>query len=823
MSKLISILMVALFVLSSDLSAGIFEGRIIGRDGEPIEGVNIHTNISSLYAKSDHDGKFSLDTGDEQIAHMTFSHVSFQPYMMQIKVGMSTTDLLITLDPAVYPGQKIRVTAMRAKVGQTPVAFSDFTDEDIERDYTVADFPILLETTPNMYAFSYTGGAAGASDYKIRGFDSKRIGTYINGIPLNDPEDRFTYFYDLADFAAEVEDIQVQRGVGNSLYGDATFGGSINIASSGLNRDRRISVSTGYGRYYCNGDYVSEMRKQAVEFSSGLIEGRWSLAGRYSKMYSGGFREHAWYDGWAYFLSLSRLDPNMTTIVNVYGGPMKAHLAFNGIDRATESANRRANWSDYDNEIDDFNQPHYELHNTYKLNEKMTLKNTLYYIRGKGYYEQYKSDRDIVEYNISTESLVDENITEIDLVRQKWVAKNQYGWNPTLEYDHERGTAFLGGAFYYFDSEHWGQVIWAENVSNNLDPRHRYYEYFGKKISASVYAMDYYSLTERLKLMGNLQFRFLRYEFDQTPLGALPGYDYNINWTFLSPRAGITYLPTENSDVHLSFAVASREPADVSIYDAEEITAFPNLAIEDYDVTPGGDTVYSFGDPLVDPERVYNFELGGNIRSDRYRAGLNLFWMEFKNEIIPEGDLDDDGQPRLGNADRSMHAGIEFDGSFVPHRYLTVSGNISYNYNRLKDYTIYKDTDWDGVADDTVDYSDNTTPLFPEYIGNLMFDFKKAPFRLTYRLRAVGKQYTENGQIDDLAIGDYMVSAISGSISLGKFAGLGRLTLSARVDNLFNAKYELSGYAYEWDGVWYGEYYPAAERNFYAQIKWEFE
>jgi len=129
----------------------------------------------------------------------------------------------------------------------------------------------------------------------------------------------------------------------------------------------------------------------------------------------------------------------------------------------------------------------------------------------------------------------------------------------------------------------------AENVSNNLDPRHRYYEYFGKKISASVYAMDYYSLTERLKLMGNLQFRFLRYEFDQTPLGALPGYDYNINWTFLSPRAGITYLPTENSDVHISFAVASREPADVSIYDAEEITAFPNLAIEDYDVTPGGE------------------------------------------------------------------------------------------------------------------------------------------------------------------------------------------------------------------------------------------
>jgi len=823
MIRTVKILLLTVLLISGGAAAEVFSGRVINRADDPIEGVNIQTKISSLMSETDASGNFSLDIGTAQPGHITFSHVSYQPYMLPIRVGMSTTDLEIVLDAAVYPGQKIRVTAMRAVARQTPVAFADITDEDIERDHTVADFPILLETTPNMYSFSYTGGSTGASDYKIRGFDSKRIGTYINGIPLNDPEDRFTYFYDLADFAAEVEDIQVQRGVGNSLYGDATFGGSINIASSGLNRDRRISISTGYGQYFYDGDFVSEMRKQAIEFSSGLIDGRWSLSGRYSKLYSGGFREHAWYDGWAYFLSLARLDPNMTTTVNIYGGPMKAHLAFNGVDRATQSANRRANWNDYGNEIDDFDQPHYELHNVYKLSEKATLKNTLYYIRGKGYYEQYKSDRDIDEYNIDTTLLIDENESEVDLVRQKWVTKNQWGWNPSLEYEHNRGTAFLGGSFYYFDSEHWGQVIWAENISDNLDPRHRYYEYFGKKISLSLYAMEYYSLTDRIRLMGNLQLRHLNYDFDQTRMGYLPGHEYDVNWTFLSPRVGITYLPDDHSDIHLSFAVASREPGDVTIYDAEEITAFPNLEVDGIEILPGGDTVYTFGDPLVDPERVYNFELGGNIRGERYKAGLNLFWMEFKNEIINEGELDDDGQPRLGNADRSMHAGIEFDGSVMPHEYLTVSGNISYNYNRLKEYTVYKDRDWDGVADDTVDYSGNTTPLFPEYLGNLMLDFKKAPFRLTYRLRAVGKQYVENGENEDLAIGDYMVSAVSGSVSLGKFSGFGRLTLSGRVDNLFNAKFELSGYAYEWDGTWYGEYYAAAERNFYVQLKWEFE
>ncbi|PKK83999.1 MAG: hypothetical protein CVT49_06115 [candidate division Zixibacteria bacterium HGW-Zixibacteria-1] len=817
MKKMLMILLLTLFPAASALFAAVIDGRVLDRDGRPIEGVNIQTNISSLHSRTDQSGLFTLNIGDQMPEHLTFSHVSYQPFMIQLKSGMKTTGLEIILDQAVYPGQKIKVTAMRAEAGLTPVAFADFTDEDVEREYTVQDFPKLLETTPNMYSYFYTGGSTGASDYKIRGFDSQRIGTYINGIPLNDPEDRFTYFYDMADFAADVEDIQVQRGVGNSLYGDATFGGSINIASAGLERVRKVSVSSGYGQYFYNGDHISDTRKQAVEFSSGLIDGRWSLAGRYSKLYSGGFREHAWYDGYAYFLSLSRLDPNMTTIVNIYGGPMQAHLAFNGIDRATEAANRRTNWDAYTNEIDDFSQPHYELHNTYKLNDYTTLKNTLYYIRGEGYYEQYKSGRDIFEYNIPASSLIDPEMSEIDLVRQKWVTKNQYGWNPSLDWDHANGTAVFGGAFYYFDSEHWGQVIWAENLSSRLDPRHRYYEYFGRKLSASVYGLEYYSLTDKIKLMGNLQFRFLRYDFDQTRLGALPGYQYDINWTFISPRTGITYQPNVNSDIHFSFAMASREPTDVTIYDAEEVTAFPNLAVESYNVNLSGDTLYTFGDPTIDPERVYNFELGGNIKNDRYKAGLNFYWMEFRNEIIQDGELDDDGRPRLGNAERSVHAGVEFDGKFTYDKHVSLSGNFSYSYNRLKEYLVYKG------ADSTIDYSGNPTAGFPDYIGNLMIDYNKSPFRLSYQLRAVGKQYVENGKNEELAIGSFMISAISGSVSLGNITGFGRLVLSVRIDNLFNAKYEQAGYAYEWDGAWYGEYYPAAERNFFAQIKWEFE
>lgn len=822
--RYLSGILTTIILLCSSLSAATYSGKAIDDNGRPIEGVNIQSDLDAVNGVTDADGKFSLETGSSTPSYLSFSHVSYQPKMIKLKNERSKENFIVVMTPEVYPGQNIRVTAMRAERGVTPVPFADFTQDEVNRDYTLSDFPVLLETTPNMQAVSYTGGIVGASDYKIRGFGYKQVGVYINGIPLNDPEDRFTYFYDLPDFAAEVADIQVQRGVGNSLYGDATFGGSINIASEGLGRNRQITFSTGYGKYTSNNDFVSEMRKTALEYSSGLIDGRWSLAARYSKMYSGGYREHSWYDGWAYFLSLSRLDENMTTTVNVYGGPMQAALAFDGVDRATLATDRRYNPVSYPNEKDDFNQPHYELHNTIKLNDRLTLKNSLYYIHGEGYYEQLKEDRGISSYNISPEDLIDTNQSTIDLVTQKWVSKDQYGWNPRLDIEHANGSLALGGAFYYFNSDHWGQIEYAENVNADaIGPGHRFYTYFGTKYSASVYALDYYSLTERLRLMGNLQFRYLRYKFDSRKTGQLPSYNYDVNWLFFSPRTGLTYELNDNADLYFSFGVASREPADVTIYDAEEIGAVPNLEVRNIIVDSNDDSTFVFGDPTINPERVYNFELGTNLTGTNYRAGVNLFWMEFRNEIVPEGGIDDNGRPNVGNAKRSVHAGVELDGAVKVLERLNLSGNASFNFNRLRDYTIYPDYDYDGIADDTLDYSDNVIGGFPEYLGNMIFDYKTGRYRFTYRFRVVGKQYIDNGQTERLAIDPYTVSSLSATVSLGTMDGLGMLSLSGTVNNLFNQEYETSGYSYWWGPDLVGEYYVGAERSFYMQLKWEMQ
>ncbi|MCX6830316.1 MAG: TonB-dependent receptor [candidate division Zixibacteria bacterium] len=819
MKKIIGCLILCLTLGANFTGAAELKGRIVDSGGQPVEGVNVLTDISSLNTVTDRDGRFVLISGTPAPSYLTFSHISFQPVMVKVKAE-SAAPINVTLQSAVYPSQNIRVTAERAVAGLTPIAYSDFTNEDIKRDYTISEFPLLLESTPNLYAYADAGGGLGYSYLKIRGFDDKRISVYINGIPLNDPEDQATYFVDIPDFAADVTDIQVQRGIGNSLYGDASFGGSVNIASGGLERPRRVTVTSGWGGFYAGNDFISQMRKQSVEYASGLLDGRWNLTGRYSKQYSGGYRENSWYDGWAYYFSIDRLDPKMTTSVKIYGVPMKMHLAYYGIDRATEINNRRANWLTYPDETDNFNQPHYELHNVYRLNDRLTLRNTLYYITGRGYYEQYKADRDYYEYDIPPSATVDSAVSG-DLIRQKWVSKSQYGWNPRLDWDHQKGSLSLGGSFYYFNSDHWGRVIWAEGLSNAVNPEHRYYQYFGKKYLASLYLHEYYYPAQKIRLMGDIQLKYLNYDFDQNRIGALHGYQYNLHWLFVSPRAGLTYLPSDKVDLFFSFAASSREPEDVTIYDAEDPWSQPALEIRRLEISPSHDTTFIFGDPTIKPERLYDFELGGNFRSEKLRAGLNLYWMEFRKEIIPEGGLNENGRPRLGNADRSVHSGVEFNGSYNLLKSLTVSGNASYSYNRLKKYLVYDTTDAGRVF--SIDYSGNPTPGFPEYIANLLLDYKKSNWRVTYRQRAIGRQYVENGKLRDLSIAPYMVAGISATYSLGDIAGFGRFALSARVDNLFNEKYELSGYAYEDSGQWYGEYFPAAERNFFIQLKWELE
>ena len=830
--KLLIRIIICLVMAPAAYAAGL-TGQVVDRDGQPIVGVSVVTNVAAIGDITDNDGRFSLDdtTG---VYRVTLSSVGYES--RQFAVGKIPKQAV--LNRTYYRGADITVSASRAEEGVSPVAFENVTRDEIERDYTLGDVPTLLNSTPNLYSWSDGGGKTGYTYTQIRGFDDKRIASYINGVPLNDPEDQYTYWVDMPGFVSSVSDIQVQRGVGNSLYGDASFGGAINVVSSGMDKPRAARVSSGYGEFLDGSNSLGSFYKQTVEYSSGLIDGRWAFTGRFSKQKSDGYRKNSWVDGWAYHFTVARLDPNMTTELQVFGGPMSLHLTYYGTPRDMLAQDRRFNPLTYEDETDNFNQPHFHLHNTIRLSDRSTLRNTLYFIRGDGWYEQYQHGASYIDYNIDTSFT--SGAETGDLVRQQLVAKYQAGWNPRFDIDHDRGRHSLGGSFYYFESEHWGDVLWAQGLSGSIGPRHKYYQYFGKKAVGSIFAQEYYSLTEKLAVQATAQLRYQSYKFDQDAIGAFYGFDYDLDWLFFSPRLGLNYKlinsPGEQeAAIFANFAIASRTPTDAAIYDANDPNVFPSIEIKNVSLTTSGDSVFTFGDPTFRSERVYNAELGSTYRTPRYSFSVNFYWMDFKDEIISYGGVNPStGRITTVNADGSYRAGIEISADYQIIKALKLSGNFSLNRYRIKDFVdtldVY-DASFNVVGQEVYNFENRTGLAFPEYLGSFVTDYRHNGLRATYRIQLVGKQYMDLLNIDSLAIDPHSVSTVSASYTLGDLFSIGNLTLSGTVSNLFDKKYEQSGYGWNYGYVdnpgaspvilGGAEYYVAAERSFFVEASLE--
>ncbi len=797
-------------------------GTVVNDQGEPLAGVSVITDVAGRGTISDEAGGYTV-TVDENVTRVTFSRVGYQSRQFDL---VDVRDTVI-LQPLYYPGEKIIVTAHRARSGVSPIAFSNFSREEIARDYTVGEFPLLLKTTPNLFTYTDGGSPLGYVYTSIRGFDDKRITTYINGVPLNDPEWQQTFYVDLPDFAANVDDIQVQRGIGNSLYGEGSFGGTINVVTSALSRDRSASLTAGYGQFTSGGKAVSDLYKQSIGYSSGLIDGRWHFGGRFSRQRSAGFVERSWYQGWSYYFSVARIDPNMTTELYLYGGPIKTHLAFFGADRSAIDRNRRYNPQTYDNETDNFNQPHYQLHNTYRLSDRMTLSNTLYYVRGKGYFEVQAPDALMEDFGIDSghiaiDTSTGQRFASSDVVRQDHVHKNQWGWNPRLDIDHERGRHSVGAAGYYFESTHFGNVTWAQHVIGELDPGHQFYRWYGRQWVGSVYAEELYDVAESWTVQATVQLRYQRFELDERRMGKFLGHGFSVDWLFLSPRAGVSYHPSNRLSFFSNLAVSSRPPNAATIYDGTSPHVLPLLEVESVNEDS---TAFEFGDPLIAAERVFDFELGARFRDPLIDVGLTLFWMDFRDEILPYGVFNPaTGLRSAVNAERTVHSGVEISAAARPHRWLRFDGNVSYNYNRVKDFEI----ELDGFP---VDYAEKKISGFPEYIASLVADFNTRSWRVTHELRVVGRRYMELQNIEDLSLGTFAVGDIMVGYSFIDFLGGGRLTITGRVNNWADKKYESSGYGGNYafddgsgDGVVDGwaQYYVAAERNFYGEVRLEF-
>jgi len=821
---LIYILICSLFLIVN-YSYAKQDGTVYGHvtdisNGKPLVGANIFVEGINVGTISDQDGTYHLSISNGNYV-ISVSYIGYKIGKKKVNVNSDMVEMNFHLYSTILPGQEVTVTATRAKERETPVAFVDIPRKELVEHYWAQDIPMLLSEVPGIYAYSDAGNGIGYTYLKIRGFDQKRVSVMINGIPLNDPEDHQVYWVDMPDFLSSVHDIQIQRGVGSSIYGTSSFGGTVNIQTTEMNLPRQIKASAGTGSY--------NTKKYSLNLNSGLIDNQYAITARFSKISTDGYRDNSAVDMWSYFLSAARYTLNTSTFINIYGGPELTHASWEASSENELKKNHHHNPISYKNAVDNFNQPHYELHHRWQLSANLSWNNSLYYIHGKGFYEGFKSGKKLYDFGMQPFYLPDSTyVKRTDLVRQKWVEKNHAGWISTGDWDHQNGTLTFGLDGYIFDSDHWGKVVWAASLPPETSPMNNYYRYVGDKKLITIFAHELYQITPAITLMADVILQFQKYEFKQKEEGNFIGTDrhaYEVDYTFFNPRLGVNYNLSDQWNIFANTSMAHREPTDDDLFDVwqgpDDIGVAPLFANADTIKKDNSEVNHlNWSDPLTKPEELIDFELGIGYKSNNLQLKLNGYWMDFKNEIVPYSQVDKDGFPIKGNADRTIHRGIEGSFGYKLTRSLELSAAFAMSQNYFENFIQYEaqyDEDWNFIGSQKIDFHGKTIAGFPGTMANVKLKYSSGPVTSHLFLQYVGKQYLDNTEMNDRSIAAYSLLNFYLSYDLKNIIGLNGIKLGFWINNLLDETYETAGY---YDS-WYGENYlwPGAGRNFFLSLE----
>ncbi|MGA7161313.1 MAG: TonB-dependent receptor [Bacteroidota bacterium] len=716
-------------------------------------------------------------------------------------------------DTVKYTLAPVFVTATEAKERETPVTFTNLNKGLIEERYSMQDVPVLLAQLPSMISFSDGGNGIGYNYVTLRGFDQSRLSIMVNGIPQNDPEDQGVYWLDFSDILASASNVQVQRGAGSAFYGPPAIGGSINVITNPFEPKPYVRFESMFGFQQYSDSSASlpmTMKKLSASFNSGLVDNKYMFYGKLGQINSDGYRIHSGAALDSYFFGALLLGENTSTRIHFFGGPLQDQLVYNGVPKSYNGDYqlRRMNINDeglirQPEENEQFTQPHYEILNEWKISETQKLSNTLFFYEGHGWF-------DFDEYGDTSTFRIDQvhglhptQDISTALIRAG-IDLAQWGWLPHYEWTHENGELTVGGELRYHKGTHWGQVLSADSLPANYDISYRFYQYNGEKTMASLYASEVYRLQENISLMANVQFAYDQYRIDDEKF---LDNSFSYPYYFLNPRFGINYNITDAWNTYISVAYTSHEPPLSNLYDAENSAYDPTIVPQFETKIVNNDTVYDYTKPLVKPEQLLDFELGAGYRSNDLTGTVNVYWMEFTNELVPNGKLNRFGIPIVGNADRTRHIGIELDGSARLPFLFSLSGNVSVSSNKIIKETVLNVDSTGAIFPANLD--GNPIGGFPSILGNIFLNYQTDKLTASFSAKYVGSFYTDDFKLEADKNDAYTVFNIEALYKLPSIASAG-LTLRGEVRNVFNTLYMQTGNG--------NLFFPAAERNFVAGI-----
>jgi iron complex outermembrane receptor protein len=738
-------------------------GQVIDSEtGQAIPGVNVYSGDRGT--ATDAAGEFTLII--EPGRSITFAHIGYETVTLIPREERIT----VRMTPKILKGEPVLVRAIRAVEGVTPVAFSTLTPEEIEMRYTVEDVPMVLAQEPGVYAYSESGNGTGYSYVSIRGFDQSRIAVMLDNVPLNDNESHQVYWVDHGDILSDARDVQIQRGVGSSLYGSTAFGGSINVVTAIASDEPSVSATLGYGSYN-----TSKLRLKVQ--SGDRLGDNLSFMSRFSMVESDGYREFHESKQRALSMGLEHRRGRLTNQFRALVGYENTHLAWDGVyvDDIRDRKKRRQGYQAY---TDDFLQQIYSVNTRFRYREGWFLDNVAYLVRGAGYYEVFKSDRDFYSYNLDVNDEYPDSVElqmTTDLLRRKWIVNTYYGFIPTMTLVRPAFRLDVGAEIRWYQGHHYGEVTDFSNpdLRETIGDRwYKYYDYTGRKSLATGFLHLALQPLEKLRLIGDIQYQSIRWNLDQETIGHAAGHRITANWGFLNPRMGAVYSLTSDLSLFFHYGKAQKEPADDQIINADDVWSEPVMAAA---------------------EVINDYELGVNLRREKMHAAVNLYRIDYANEQLKNIDVEQEGEYEYYSAEGTLHQGLEFEITLRPHSRFRFGGNGSFSQFLFV----------------SGDVKDKRLPNAPDRLLNGWIRYQVSrSLSLFLTLRHVGKQYLapDNvGEIDPYTL-----------LDLGVRWTWRGLELNLKVNNLLDTLY--STYGYDWGGYYY--YWPGATRNAYASVSY---
>ncbi len=679
---------------------------------------------------------------------------------------------------------EVEVLGTRASEN-TPVAYSNVTAKQIAAVNHGLDIPFLLTMTPSVITTSDAGAGVGYTSMRVRGTDATRINVTVNDIPLNDSESHSVFWVNTPDFASSVRDIQVQRGVGTSTNGSGAFGASVNMRTQGFSRDAFAEVSGSYGSFNTN--------KETLRVGSGLLGDHWSIEARLSHIGSDGYRDRASSELLSYYGQLGYFGGGTSLRFITFGGKEDTYHAWDGISRDDLKENRTYNPNGeikhdgkvtgfYKDQKDIYRQTHYQLIWNQTFNPEWKLNVALHYTDGYGYYQEYKNARTLKEYGLEPVVTPEGTSKKASLVRKKCLDSGFGGGVFSLQYTGERLAATLGGGINRYTNDHYGQVIWVENYTSPLAPDHEYYRNYARKNDFNVYIKGNYVITGGLSAYADLQYRHIGYRMrgdnDKWDWTASPEHlqvlDIDEPFDFFNPKAGLNWQMNEHNRFYASFAVAQKEPTRNNYNDG----------------------------PLVKhptSEKLYDWEAGYELRSGRFAAGVNLYYMKYKDQLVLNGKINEIGELMAENVPDSYRMGVELMAGYRFTDWLRWDVNATLSRNRIKDYVGYVsdyDADtWDDMWTQTeIHAGDKTIAFSPSVTVGSMIALDYKGFTATLQSQYVSRQYLDNFERKEDSLDPYFVNNLDLAYTF-KLPHLRSVTVGATIYNLLDEKYETNGYS----------------------------